>query len=200
LLRWSSIAATTGLVIGCLAEALTRVPPTLHNLLQQPLAFAAFAVILGGTLLSLNLWCGQPPRPERRSFVIAVVVSGIVCGVSGVIAIRFGWWNGPAFQMSWASFGTIYWLGGMGYFAAVLLPHRRLTSHGNRWGRIFYFVGVLTFIATATYVGDELCIRKGVYAFGGGYKVWHDVVYGLAIFCAPFIVYEILRPKTSTAH
>jgi|GEM_PF-5908699 len=60
--------------------------------------------------------------------------------------------------MSWPVFATVYWFGAMGYFAAILLTHRWMTLHGYRWTRVAYFIAVLAVIATATDVGDELCI------------------------------------------
>ncbi len=195
--RWSAIAAAAGLLVGCIAEALTRLPPYIHDLLRQPLAYSCFVLLLVGTLMILGLWSRQPPRLEKRSFVVTVIGAGALVGISGVVLIRFGWWNGPAFDMSWPVFATVYWFGAMGYFAAILLPHRWLTLHGYRWSRVAYFITVLAVIATAAYLGDKLCIKKGVYTFGNGYKVWHDVVYGLAIFSIPFLGYELLRPKMS---
>ena len=99
--------------------------------------------------------------------------------------------------MSWPVFATVYWFGATGYFAAILLPHRWLTLHGYRWSRIAHYIAVLAVIATATYVGDELCTKQGVYTFGSGYKVWHDVVYGPAIVSIPFLAYALLRPRTA---
>ena len=89
-------------------------------------------------------------------------------------------------------------IGAMGYFAAILLSYRWLAPHGHRWSRFAYVIGVPAFIAAATYVDDELRVEHGVYFFDSGYKVWHDLVYGLAIFSSPFLVHEILRRKAAT--
>ena len=88
---WSAIAAAAGLFVGCTAEALTRLPPFIHDLLRQPLAYSGFVLLLVGTLMILGLLSRQPPRLEKRSFVVAVIKSGAIVGTSGIVAMRFGW-------------------------------------------------------------------------------------------------------------
>ena len=191
------MAAAAGLIVGCTAEALTRLPPFIHDLLRQPIAYSGFVMLLVTTLIALGLWSRQPPRLEKGAFVAAVIVAGAIVGITGIVAIRVGWWNGPAFAFSWPVFATLYWFGAMGYVAVIMLPYRWLTLRGYRWSRVAFFVAVLAFIAAATYVGDKLCIKLGIYSFDNGYTIWHDVVYGLAIFSIPFLAYELLRPRMS---
>ena len=190
---WPRRVVTAGLVVGFIAEALTRLPPFLHRLLRHPLAGAALVLLCIGTLVSLVAWSRQNASGERRAFVLAVVGCGALCGISAVVAIRVGWWSGPGFDMPATTLGLVYWSGTMGYFAAVLHPYRSIASHGPSWIRAAYILTILALVGVATYLGDKLCLRHGVYVFEAGFRVWHDVLYGIAIFCSPFIVYERSR-------
>jgi len=175
--------------VGCLVELSTRFPPHLHDLLKQPLARAALAILVIVTI-------GAASRMER-SFAVAVIGCGAFCGLTGVIAVLAGWWSGPAFDMPWPAVGSVYWLGGMGYFAAFLYPYRWLAERSTLRARVAYVTGVLVFVALATYAGDIVCLRLGVYLFQAGYSIAHDVLYGVVLFLSPFLVYDIHRIRST---
>jgi hypothetical protein len=187
--------ATAGLIVGFIAEGLTRHPPFLHQLLGHPLAAAAFAALLIVTLGSLILWSRQAGYTERRTFVAAIITAAALGGLFAVLAIALGWWSGPAFNMPALAFGLVVCLGATAYFATLLQPQRWLVARRLWWAQLVYILGLLVLLAVVTVLGDEMYLAKGTFVFGRGYTVWHDALYGVIVFSAPFLLYQVFIPR-----
>ena len=76
-----------------------------------------------------------------------------------------------------------------GAVGGTRMLYRWLAARRLWLARLIYLLLLIGMIP-ATIFGDEMVLRSGVLTFGGGYTIWHDVLFGMFLFALPPILYE----------
>jgi hypothetical protein len=191
--RIAGAVAVVGLLVGYSGGAGMHFPPFVpQRLLQHPVAQAIVAVLALGTVVSLAQWARQPGYPERRAFVLAIICMGGLAVIVNVLAPALGWWGGPVFEGPLLPLALLTGLRAMLLLALLLLLYRWLAAR-RLWLAWLIYLLILLAVMPATVVGDEILLRSGVLAFGGGYTVWHDALLGAVGVALLLMLYEFFR-------
>lgn len=188
--RIAGAAAVIGLLAGAVGGTRMMYPPSLQLLLQDPVANGVVVVIALGTVLSLIHWAREPGHLHRRPFIAAILAVGGLAVITNLLAPAFGWWGGPVFNAPLLPLALLTGLKATLYLSLLLLLYRWLASRRLWLARLIYLLLLIGMIP-ATIFGDETVLRSGVLTFGGGYTIWHDVLFGMFLFALPPILYEV---------
>jgi hypothetical protein len=157
---------------------------------KAPLEIALCAVA-AGTLFAFARW-GRQGDAERRAFTMAILANSTwILGVQA-IAPYAGWWGGVAMQPPIPLQVALY---GVSLIAVVALFLGLYASGSRRRRSLGLGIAAATVIsmAMATVAGDRTLLARGTLVFDNGYTVASDVIYAVAMFSLPPLVYEIAR-------
>jgi len=190
--------AILGLVVGYLGDALEGAIPSFHQVLQQPATIILVPIITLVTMSTLVLWAVQRRSVDRKAFIAAILISGVLTILFHVLAQALGWWGGLFFQAPLFVLALLTGLQAIALFAFFLLTYRWLAVRWPRLALLAYGLLLLLVIA-GTIIGDQSFLSSGMYVFQGGYSIGTDVVYGVVIFCLPLLLYHIIRRSQRVA-
>src|SRR2546426_3058467 len=86
--------AALGFLTVVLAGTMTTVIPSLHRLLQNPVAFVLVVLVALLPCTTLLLWAWQPGHQNRVAYVLAIMGAALLVVSANVVAPAIGWWGG----------------------------------------------------------------------------------------------------------
>ena len=189
--RLAGIGAILGFLVGFVAFPIGASPPTLQNLLENPLIDAGVVILTLGTVACLILWARQSADPDRRAYVIGLAITWGIIVLSNIVAPALGLWYGPYFETRIVPLALLTGIRATGGIGLILLGYRWLAARRPRLALAVWGVLLLLLILGVPRA-DQAVIDSGVFSFGNGYQIWHDVLLGVVFWVLPLILYETL--------
>ncbi len=193
-------ASIIGLVVFCALSGLTQLVAPFRVLLSSP--FVQVLVVLAAvvTCTVFLLWGRLPGVVDRRAYVAAVLVMGLLVGLFQAVAPALGWIGGPVTAAPLLMQGLIYGLS-LSALVALLLAGYRWLVRRRLWLALMIYALLSLAMLLATIFGDRYALGSGLMTFGNGYTIFVDSVYGLALLWVPLAIYALLclRSKVTSA-
>jgi hypothetical protein len=197
--RLLAALAFGGLLLGAAAGSqMVLSPPSIQQLVQEPMGSALVVLLAGVTVASLLAWGRESGHPDRRAGVAAITFGMIAVTIVNVIAPAAGLWGGPVFDGPLVPLALLTGLKSALYIGLALALFRWLARRSAVLAGAVCAL-ILAALIPVTVLADEAVLRSGVLTFGAGYTVWHDVLLGEAFFALPILAFLVLRrPTTAT--
>jgi hypothetical protein len=180
-----------GLVVFFALSGMTQLVAPFRVLLFSPFVQVLVVLAAVGMGTVFLLWGRLPGGGDRRAYVAAVLVMGLLLVLFQGVAPALGWLGGPVTAAPLLMQGLIY---GMSLAALVAL-----LLAGYRWlARRRVFLALTTYallslaMILATIFGDRYALSSGLMTFGNGYTVFVDIGYGLSLLWVPLAIYALL--------
>ncbi len=184
-------ASIIGLVVFCALSALTQLVAPFRVLLSS--LFVQVLVVLAAvvTCTMFLLWGRLPGVVDRRAYVAAVMVMGLLVVLFQAVAPALGWIGGPVTAAPLLMQGLIYGLS-LSALVALLLAGYRWLARRHLWLALTIYALLSLAMLLATIFGDHYALGSGLMTFGNGYTIFVDSVYGLALLWVPLAIYALL--------
>ena len=194
--RRSVTLVAAGVMLFAWAASMAMALPggPIQRLARNPIFGVLVVFAVPAAVVWLALWA-RTRRPDGGAFAVAVTTLGVMVAIGNIVAPALGWWAGPVFDGPLLPLAVLTASGAMVSFGLLLLLYRWLAARRPWLAKLVYALLLVVLIPVRVFYGDRAAIDQGVFSFGAGYTIWHDLLLAEALLVLPPLLYELFRRR-----